>query len=118
VLATEDRRFAAMLRADTAALRLILAPDLAYIHTSGEKQDRTEFLHTLASGELRYKSIIPVERTVRLLGAEAAAVIGRSNMQVEAAGQLRRFTIRYIAVYQHAGEGWQLLVWQSTRLPS
>jgi ketosteroid isomerase-like protein len=118
VLATDDRRFAAMIRADTAALRSILAPDLAYTHTTGEKQDRTEFLHTLASGELRYKSIIPIERTVRLLGAEVAAVIGRSNMQVEAGGQVRAFTIRYVAVYQHSPEGWQLVVWQSTRLPS
>jgi hypothetical protein len=74
VLATEDRRFAAMIRADTAALRSILAPDLAYTHTTGEKQDRTAFLHTLASGELRFKTIIPTERTVRLLGAEAATL--------------------------------------------
>src|SRR5437773_94667 len=38
VLAAEDRRFAAMVRGDTAALRTMLADDLAYTHTTGEKQ--------------------------------------------------------------------------------
>jgi Domain of unknown function (DUF4440) len=117
VLAVDDRRFTAMIRADTTALRSMLAPDLAYTHTSGERQNRDEFLHTLASGDLRYESIVPVERIVRRLSAEAAVVIGRSTMRVEAAGQVRAFTIRYVAVYQRTTEGWQLVVWQSTRLP-
>ena len=107
-----------MIRGDTATLDSILAPDLSYTHTTGEQQGRAEFLHTIASGELRYKSIVPTERTVRHLGAEAVAVIGRSNMQVEAGGQLRQFTIRYVAVYEHSSVGWRLVVWQSVRLPT
>ena len=117
VLAAEDQRFGAMVRGDTATLRTILATDLAYTHTTGEKQDRTQFLCSLGSRELRYKSIAPTERTVKLIGSEGAVIVGRSNMQVEANGQVRAFSIRYVAVYQRAGPGWQLVVWQSTRLP-
>jgi hypothetical protein len=117
VLAAEDRRFAAMVRADTAALRVMLADDLTYTHTTGDKQDRTALLRSLASGELRYKSIAPTERTVRFVGADAAVVGGRSSMQVESVGRLHRFSIRYLAVYQRAGAAWQLVAWESTRLP-
>ena len=106
-----------MVRADTAALHLLLATDLTYTHTTGEKQDRTAFLRSLGGGELRYKSIAPSERGVRFVGADAAVVVGRSRMQVESAGQLRAFSIRYLAVYQRADGAWQLVAWQSTRLP-
>src|SRR5882762_5821202 len=59
VLAADDQRFAAMMRADTAALRTRLADDLAYTHTTGARQNKAEFLRTLASGQLRYRSIAP-----------------------------------------------------------
>ncbi len=118
VLAAEDRRFAAMLGADTAALRSLLADDLAYTHTTGSKQDKTAFLRSLGSGELRYTSIEPVERAVRVMGGDGAVVVGRSNMKVEARGQLRVLSVRYLAVYRREATGWQLVAWQSTLLPS
>jgi ketosteroid isomerase-like protein len=117
VLTADDQRFAAMMRADTAALRTRLADDLAYTHTTGARQDKEEFLRTLASGQLRYRSIAPSERTVRFLGTEGAVVVGRSNMQVESGGQVLAFAIRYLAVYRRVASGWQLVAWQSTRLP-
>jgi hypothetical protein len=118
LLAAEDRRFAAMVQADTTTLRTMLAGDLAYTHTSGAKQDRAGLLRSLASGELRYRSIAPTERTVRFLGSEGAVVVGRSDMQVESSGQVRAFSIRYVAVYQRVAGGWHLVAWQSTRLPN
>ena len=118
VLAAEDRRFAAMIRADTAALRVLLADDLAYTHTTGAKQDKSALLRSLGGGELRYRSIEPTERVVRLMGADGAVVVGRSNMRVEAGGPLRVFSIRYVAVYRREADGWRLLAWQSTLLAS
>jgi ketosteroid isomerase-like protein len=118
VLAAEDRRFAAMIHADTAALHLLLADDLAYTHTTGSKQDKTAFLRSLGSGELRYTTIDPTERAVRLIGGDGAVVVGRSNIRVEAGGQLRVLTIRYLAVYRREANRWQLLAWQSTLLPN
>jgi ketosteroid isomerase-like protein len=117
VLAAEDQRFAAMMRGDTAAVRARLADDLAYTHTTGARQDKAEFLRSLSTGQLRYRSIVPTERSVRILGAEGAVVVGRSNMQVESGGQVLVFVIRYLAVYRRVAGEWQLVAWQSTRLP-
>ena len=116
VLTAEDQRFAAMIRGDTAALRLLLADSLSYTHTDGEQQSKGQFLETLGSGTLRYDSIGPQGRGVRVVG-DVAVVTGRSAMRLKAQGQVRAFAIRYLAVYQHRGGGWQLLAWQSTRLP-
>ena len=66
VLSTEDQRFAAMLRADTAALRRLLAADLTYTHTDGAQNTKEEFLRLAGTGPLRYAAITPEAREVRL----------------------------------------------------
>jgi ketosteroid isomerase-like protein len=106
-----------MSRGDTAALGAMLAADVVYTHSTGDKQDKAAFLRALGSGELRYKRIAPTERVVRFLSSEAAVVVGRSNMEVESQGQPRSFAIRYLAVYGRTGNDWQLVAWQSTLLP-
>ncbi len=117
VLVTEDRRFAAMVHADTSALASLLAPDLTYTHTDGAQNTEAELLQLLGSGTLRYASIAPEAREVRVVGS-SAVVTGRSAMRVEASGQVRAFRIRYLAVYRRGARGWELIAWQSTRLPA
>jgi ketosteroid isomerase-like protein len=117
ILATEDRRFAAMVHADTGALTHLLAPDLTYTHTDGAQNTRAELLQIVGSGALRYASITPEAREVRVFGS-SAVVTGRSAMRVEAEGQALAFRIRYLAVYRRDARGWELIAWQSTRLPA
>jgi ketosteroid isomerase-like protein len=117
VLSTDDRRFAAMQHGDTAALQVLLAPELTYTHTDGEQNTKEEFLRILSSGELRYDSIAPEDRQVRVM--ESTAIItGRSAMRVKSRGRVVAFRIRYLAVYRRGAHGWRLAAWQSTRLPS
>lgn len=116
VLGAEDQRFAAMLRADTAALARDLAGDLTYTHTDGMHNSKAEFLRLVGSGALRYTTVTPQARTVRVAGP-IAVVDGRSAMQVESDGHAHRFAIRYLAVYRRDARGWTLIAWQSTRLP-
>jgi ketosteroid isomerase-like protein len=51
------------------------------------------------------------------VGSDAAVVTGRSNMEVQSQGQVRAFAIRYVAVYERRPDGWQMVAWQSTRIP-
>jgi ketosteroid isomerase-like protein len=101
VLATEDRRFAAMV----------------HTHTDGAQNTRAQFLQIVGTGALRYASIAPEAREVRVFGS-SAIVTGQSAMRVEAGGPARAFRIRYLAVYRHGVHGWELIAWQSTRLPT
>ena len=117
VLAAEDRRFAAMAHADTGALAPLLASELTYTHTDGAQNTRAEFLRIVGSGALKYVSIAPEAREVRVF-TSTAVVTGRSRMRVDAEGQTHAFGIRYLAVYRHSTRGWELVAWQSTRLPT
>jgi ketosteroid isomerase-like protein len=117
VLGTEDRRFTAMVHADTVALEQLLAADLTYTHTDGAQNTRAEFLQIVGSGTLRYASVAPEAREVRVFGS-SAVVTGRSAMRVESGAQAHAFRIRYLAVYRRGARGWELIAWQSTRLPT
>jgi ketosteroid isomerase-like protein len=106
-----------MVHADTSALGQLLATDLTYTHTDGAQNTRAEFLQIVGTGALRYTSIAPEAREVRVFGA-SAIVTGQSAMRVEAGGQAHAFRIRYLAVYRQRARGWELIAWQSTRLPT
>src|SRR2546426_10109862 len=68
VLATEDRRFAAMVHAGTRGLASLLAPDLTYTHTDGAQNTGAELLQPLGSGTLRDAPLAPGARRGRGVG--------------------------------------------------
>jgi ketosteroid isomerase-like protein len=117
VLALEDGRFAAMVRADTAWLRDALADDLSYVHTSGRSDTKGQFLESIGQGTLRYREFTPRERRVRLLGDGVAVVVGLAHARAAAGGQEVDMYVRYVAVYQRIRERWWLVAWQTTRVP-
>jgi ketosteroid isomerase-like protein len=110
------RRFAAMVRADSAELDRLLADDLTYVHSTGELNDRTQFLASISSKTTQYRSIEPGETDVRVYG-DTAVVTGRAAMKVTAKGQDLSFVLQYTAVYVRREGLWKLAAWQSTRLP-
>ena len=116
VLLVQARRFAAMIAVDTAELGSILAPTLTYTHTTGHTETKAQFLAALRSQTLTYESIEPDSLQVRIHRG-TAVVTGRSAMQVTANGRGLSFEIRFVEVYQWNDARWQLLAWQSTRLP-
>jgi ketosteroid isomerase-like protein len=116
VRAAQVRRFEAMTRRDLAALDGMLADELTYVHSSGELETKAGLLATLRSERLAYDSIAPSDVVARVFGG-TAVVTGRSRMQVRAAGQVRRFTIRYTDVYVRRDGRWQTVAWQSTVVP-
>jgi ketosteroid isomerase-like protein len=117
VLAVEDGRFAAMVRADTAWLRDVLADDLSYVHTSGRSDTKAQFLESLGSGTLRYREFTPRERRVRLLGDGTAVVVGLAHARAAAGSREVDMYVRYVAVYERIRERWWLAAWQTTRMP-
>jgi ketosteroid isomerase-like protein len=116
IMQCDDRRFKAMVRGDLTALRLALADSLTYTHSSGVHDTKAQFLDALTLGQLSYKSIIPEARSVRVYGG-AGIVTGTAGMEIIARGQDTRFRIRYLAVYVKAQDRWQLVAWQSSRVP-
>jgi hypothetical protein len=112
----ERRRFAAMVAQDIAALEPLLADDLTYGHSNGDFENKAQFLETIRGGRLRYEAIDVQELEVRQYDA-VAIVTGRLIVSARAGTQPLKLNIRYLDAYVNHGGHWQLVAWQSTRLP-
>ncbi len=116
VLQDELRRFDAMTRRDTVELSRWLSEDLLYRHSNGLLEDKRKHLEAIASGALVYERMTRDSAQVQRYG-RTAIVNGIAHVQ----GRLQQipFEVRlsYLAVYRKKGVRWQLLRWQSTRLP-
>jgi hypothetical protein len=116
VLDSEKSRFEVMLKGDADALSSFLADELIYTHTTGRTDTKTSFVTALRSGAVKYQAIEPEDRLVHVYG-EAAVVTGQAKMKVVAGAQELSFRIRFTEVCVHRDGRWQLVAWQSTRLP-
>ena len=109
-------RFQAMVDADIENLEKFLADDLTYSHTTGWIETKSEFLSTVESGRIDYVTVTPMDVEVRVYG-EIAVMTGLSNMQGAVGDRSVSFTIRFLDVSRRVDNAWQLVAWQSVRVP-
>ncbi len=112
----QSARFQAMVDADVASLEEFLADELTYAHTTGWTESKTEFLATVGSGRLDYISVTPRDVRVRMYG-DVAVMTGLARMRGALGDRPVEFTIRFLDVSRRAGDSWQLVAWQSVRMP-
>jgi ketosteroid isomerase-like protein len=116
VLEAEKSRFDVMLKGDADALSSFLADELTYTHTTGRTDTKSSFVTSLKSGAVKYQAIEPEDRAVHVYG-DAAVVTGQAKLKVVAGAQELSFRVRYTEVCVRRDGRWQLVAWQSTRLP-
>ena len=108
-----------MKRADREVLEQLLADDLTYVHTSGRVETKSQFINSIASGEILYRSIDREDVQVRIYGA-TAVVTGLANVTVELRGRVEHLRIRFIDVYVRQNGHWNIgrLAVDSPRRPA
>jgi hypothetical protein len=112
----ERERFAAMVAVDRPGLERMLADSLKYCHSNGRCESKAEFIGNLLSGQMKYRSIEVLEIQPRPVGT-AMLVQGRLAIEAEQAGEPLSLRLAYTDVYESRGGIWQMVAWQSTRLP-
>lgn len=109
-------RFRAMVDADIDLLESYLADELTYSHTTGWTETKPEFLQTVRSGKINYLAVEPRDVIVRIYG-DVAVMTGLSDMRGAVDDRTVSFTIRFLDVSRRVGGAWQLVAWQSVRMP-
>jgi ketosteroid isomerase-like protein len=112
----EKGRFAAMVSCDIAKLEKVLADDLVYTHSTARTDTKKDILQALSSKATEYKAIDPEAINARVFG-ETAVLNGTMKVQVKNNGNEQTFRVRYLNVYAKRAGRWQLIAWQSTRVP-
>ena len=117
VLEAEDRRYRAMVENDLATLEALCADELSYAHSSGARDTKTEYLGKVRSGYYVYLKVDhPVER-VEVMG-DAAIVVGRMTADLLVDGVAKTIDNLALAVWARSDDGWRLLAYAPTSLPS
>jgi hypothetical protein len=116
VLKADNDRFAAMQKADVAALERLLGAELRYTHTSAVVQSKDEFITDIRTGTLKYVSIEPKDQKIQVYG-NVAVVTGGAAVHVILRGNDQSFQIRYTNVHVNRNGKWQMVAWEATRVP-
>ena len=117
VLAAHDKRIAATVAGDVAAVGAMMTDDLTYTHSSGVEESKAEFLEGLKNGKYVYREIAPRRRRVRVHG-DAAVVSGPCHVVIEPGGKRTEIDLYFTELYVKKGGEWRMALWQSTRLPA
>jgi Domain of unknown function (DUF4440) len=113
----ERDRFAAMVKADVAALDKLLASELVYTHGDARRIDKAAFLADFKTGAFKYTTIEPNDIAVNVYG-DTAVVTGGAAMRVVQNGTSTDIRIRYTNVQVRRSGAWQMVAWQATRIPA
>ena len=112
----DAKRFVATTKNDFDTLASLLADDLVYVHSSSNVDGKTAYVDNLRSGKTKYESIEPADVKVRVYG-DTAIVNGTAKLSVTTDGKTNSFSLRYTDVWVMRDNKWQMVTWQSTRLP-
>lgn len=112
----ESQRLRALVDADYAALDLLLGDDLTYTHSTAKVDTKASYLEPLLSGRTRYTSLDPADVQVRLYGT-TGVVTGALRSVALVAGKESRTQMRFTSTWVRRDGRWQMVAWQSTRVP-
>jgi len=116
VRAAEVARFKAQTSGDLKALDALLGDDLVYTHSSAAVDSKASYVESMRSGALKYQTIEPRDLQVRVFGT-TAVITGAAHITAVSKGQPVDNQLRYTDVWVLRDGRWQMVSWQSTRLP-
>jgi hypothetical protein len=112
----EQRRCAAMLANDNAALNALLDPRLQFHHATGVVDGKDAYVAKMAAGRIKYFAIGWDEEQVISLADNAALLTGRMTTDVRVDGVEKRLHNRVMIAWSLTEGSWRMVAFQSTPL--
>jgi len=102
---------------DAAQWQTLIADDLIYCHSSARLDTKQSLIGAMQSGATVYTSVVPSDVKAQDLG-DSVVLTGIAQIKVVSNGTPNAFGVRFTDVYAKRGNNWQMVTWQSTRLPA
>ena len=116
IIELDRKRMVAMAEKDVATLNALLADDLVYTHSSARLDTKQSLIGAMVSGATVYSSVEPSDVVAQDCG-DAVVLTGVARIGVSSGGKAMKFGVRFTDVYTKRGGQWQMVTWQSTKLP-
>ena len=117
VIDLDRKRMQAMAAKDITTLESLLADDLVYTHSSARLDTKQSLIVGMTSGSTVYTSVEPSDVKAQDFG-DTVVLTGTCQIKVTANGTPNAFGVRFTDVYARRNGRWQMVTWQSTRLPA
>lgn len=117
IIDLDKKRMQAMAAKDIATLSEVLADDLIYTHSSARLDTKASLIGNMQSGATVYTKVVPSDVVAQDLG-DTIVLTGICQIEVVSAGKPNAFAVRFTDVYAKRGGRWQMVTWQSTKLPA
>ena len=117
VIDLDRKRMQAMCAKDITTLEQIIADDLIYTHSSARLDTKQSLIVGMTSGSTVYTGCEPSDVKAQDLG-DTVVLTGVARIKVTVSGTPNAFGVRFTDVYAKRGGRWQMVTWQSTRLPA
>jgi ketosteroid isomerase-like protein len=113
----ERQRWLLMLHGPADELARVLSDDLIYVHSNGLIDDRKSYLEKYRDGTFLYHRIEGRIEQVIVLGSDALAVSGVSDMEVTVKGVSKRIKSISLVIWRRDDDVWRLVAHQNTLMP-
>ena len=117
VIDLDRKRMQAMVAKDITTLESLIADDLVYTHSSARLDTKQSLIVGMTSGSTVYTGVEPSDVKAQDLG-DTVVLTGVAKIKVTANGTPNAFGVRFTDVYARRNGRWQMVTWQSTRLPA
>jgi uncharacterized protein (TIGR02246 family) len=117
IRALEDRRYAAMIDKDLAALDELFADELSYTHSNALVDTKTSYLEAIEKRVFDYRDATRVEEDIVVFG-DAARVTGHVQIHVVSGPRDLHLNARFTVLYVRQDGRWRFAAWQSTPIPA
>jgi ketosteroid isomerase-like protein len=116
IIELDKKRMNAMAQKDIATLNELIADDLIYTHSTARLDTKQSLIGNMESGGTVYTSVVPSDVKAQDLG-DTVVLTGSCKISVNSGGRPNSFGVRFTDVYANRNGRWQMVTWQSTRLP-
>jgi ketosteroid isomerase-like protein len=116
IIDLDKKRMTAMAQKDVATLNALLADDLVYTHSTARLDTKQSLIGNMEAGTTVYTAVEPSDVKAQDLG-DSVVLTGSCRISVMSGGRPNSFGVRFTDVYANKGGRWQMVAWQSTRLP-
>lgn len=117
IIDLDAKRMTAMAAKDVATLEAVLAGDLIYTHSSARIDTKRSLIDAMVKGTTVYTGVEPSDVKAQDLG-DTVVLTGIAQIKVVSNGTPNAFGVRFTDVYTRRNGRWQMVTWQSTRLPA
>jgi ketosteroid isomerase-like protein len=116
IIDLDKKRMNAMAQKDIATLNAVLSDELVYTHSTARLDTKESLIGAMQSGSTVYTAVEPSGVKAQDFG-DAVVLTGSCRISVMSSGRPNSFSVRFTDVYANKGGQWQMVAWQSTRLP-